>query len=79
MKDPKTFEFFEEFFAIEDVLEFVNATVSVFLVIEFIIYTYDVKIEKLQYPEMAVLIYLTLDWFIFFYVSENRLIYPFLL
>ena len=34
-------------------------------------------LQKLQYPEMIVLVYLTADWLLFFYISENRILYPF--
>ena len=34
-------------------------------------------LEKLQYPEMIILVYLTADWLLFFYISENRILYPF--
>ena len=50
------------------------------MVLEFIIYTYSSDLLKnsiLQYLEMGVLVYLTSDWFLFFYISDNRIIYPF--
>lgn len=79
--DAKAFDAYN--FTIRDQLEFLNAIFSIFLVTEFIMYTYAeegeeaARIEALQYPEMIVLVYLSFDWLFFFYISENRLLYPF--
>ena len=72
------FEFAADF-TLRDALEITNAVVSIFLAIEFIIYTYsDKHREFLRYPEMFVLLYLTFDFVLFLYIDHYRIIYPFL-
>lgn len=63
---------------IEDVIEILNAICSFLLTLFFAVDTYNYETPiALQYLELIIIIYLFLDFLLFFYISENRLLYLF--
>jgi len=60
----------------EDGIEFINAILSFILTIFFALDTYPNGTSGvIQYIELVIVIYLSADYLLFFYISENRLFY----
>ena len=63
---------------IEDVIEFINAGLSFLIALFFALDTYPGGPYLIQsIAEIVIAVYLTADFLLFFYISENRLLYMF--
>jgi len=62
----------------DDIIEIINAFLSFILTFFFALDTYyDGTPEVIVFSEYAILMLLTLDYLLFFFISDNRLIYVF--
>jgi hypothetical protein len=61
----------------EDAIEIINAIASLTLTLFFAVDTYKGAPTALAYVEFIIVVYLALDFLLFFYISENRLLYLF--
>ena len=62
----------------EDAVEFLNAGLSFILTLFFALDTYpNGTSDVIQYIELVIVIYLSADYILFFYISENRLLFIF--
>ncbi len=63
----------------EDAIEVANAALSFLMAMFYALDTYfqDGTPLVIQYIELVIVIYLSLDFLLFFYISENRLLYIF--
>jgi hypothetical protein len=62
----------------EDVIEMTNAFMSFILAFFFMLDTYySTSPPAIQYMELVIIAYMTCDFLLFFYISENRLLYLF--
>lgn len=62
----------------EDIIEIMNAFLSLILALFFGLDSYfDSTPTSVQYIELVILICMVMDFLLFFYISENRLLYLF--